>query len=153
MQAGYRDIEDRVFRVLTILGVIECMLEPPFPDVAIRAQPLIDRLVALKPRPTGVFCVSDDLMLAVFNGLHQRGIEPGRDIELIGCNNDAVRLEQMHPRPATIDLKLDQVGREAVEQLLWKMSHPENQDITGIFIAPELIQSERTFDFSSLSIA
>ncbi len=32
-------------------------------DVAIRAQPLIERLVAMKPRPRGVFCMSDDLML------------------------------------------------------------------------------------------
>ena len=90
-------------------------------DVALRARPLIDRVVAMNPRPTGVFCVSDDLMLAVFNGLRQRGVEPGRDIELIGCNNDRLFMEQMHPRPATINLKLDQVGRQAFELLLTKM--------------------------------
>jgi LacI family transcriptional regulator len=134
------------FRALAEQGLsaatLECLAKPPFPDVAVRAEPLIDQLLALTPRPTGVFCVSDDLMLAVFNGLRRRGIEPGRDIELIGCNNDGLRMEQMHPRPATIDLKLDQVGRLAVKKLLWKMSHPDDGEIPGILVSPELIPPE-----------
>jgi LacI family transcriptional regulator len=120
------------------VDLIEGELQDPKKDVALRAQPLVDRLVALNPRPTGVFCVSDDLMLAVFNGLRQRGIEPGRDIELIGCNNDRLLLEQMHPRPATIDLKLDQVGKQALELLLSKMSAPSETDPTRMLVAPSL---------------
>ncbi|MDF7807761.1 LacI family DNA-binding transcriptional regulator [Pontiellaceae bacterium B12219] len=111
-------------------------------DVVIRAQPLIERLVSMKPRPTGVFCMSDDLMLAVFNGLRQRGIEPGRDIELIGCNNDKMMMEQMHPRPATIDLKLDQVGRQALELLFSKMSSSSEQAPRGLVVAPSLLLPE-----------
>lgn len=111
-------------------------------DVALRARPLIDRVVAMNPRPTGVFCVSDDLMLAVFNGLHQRGVESGRDIELIGCNNDRLFMEQMHPRPATINLKLDQVGRQAFELLLTKMSNPLDSSTTGFVVTPSLMPAE-----------
>jgi DNA-binding LacI/PurR family transcriptional regulator len=48
----------------------------------------------------------------------------------------------MHPRPATIDLKLDQVGRQAVAKLLWKMSHPDECVIPGIRVSPELIPPE-----------
>jgi LacI family transcriptional regulator len=117
-------------------------LKDPKRDVVVRAQPLVDRLAALNPRPTGVFCVSDDLLLAVFNGLRQRGIEPGRDIELIGCNNDRLLMEQMHPRPATIDLKLNQVGKQAVELLLKKMSQPSDTNPTGILVEPSLFLPE-----------
>ncbi|MEI6892114.1 MAG: LacI family DNA-binding transcriptional regulator, partial [Pontiella sp.] len=120
-------------------SIIESTMIPPYPDMAIRSQPLIDQLLALDPKPTGVFCVSDDLMLAVDNGLRQRGIIPGRDIELIGCNNDSVRMEQMHPRPATIDLKLERVGRQAVKRLLFEISNPNENDLSRTYIKPELI--------------
>lgn len=123
-------------------ATLECALEPPYPNVSVRAELLIDQLLALEPRPTGVFCAADDLLLAVFNGLRRRGIEPGRDIELIGCNNDASQMQQMHPRPATVDLKLDQVGRQAVELLLSKMSNPSNSDATGLWITPSLLPAE-----------
>ncbi len=123
-------------------AVIESKAKPPYDDVGLRAQPLLNELLQLNPRPTGVFCVSDDLMLAVYNGLLQRGIQPGKDMELIGCNNDAVRMEQMHPRPATIDLKLSQVGRQAADRLIWEMSHPDERDLSKIYIQPELIAAE-----------
>ncbi|MDF7797948.1 LacI family DNA-binding transcriptional regulator [Pontiellaceae bacterium B1224] len=138
---------DEFLRVLKLYGksaeVIEGEFQDPPTGVAVRAQPLIERLAALNPRPTGVFCVSDDLMLAVFNGLRQRGIEPGRDIELIGCNNDQFLMEQMHPRPATIDLKLNRVGKQALELLLMKMSDSSDSKSTGTWVAPSFVPPEQ----------
>lgn len=123
-------------------AVIENDQIAPHVDIALRAKPLIDKLLSLSPVPTGVFCASDDLMLAVYNGLRERGIQPGSDIELMGCNNDPLRMEQMHPRPATIDLKLSQVGHEAVSRLLWEMAHPGKRDISRQLIQPVLVPAE-----------
>lgn len=110
------------------------------------AGALVDRLVELRPRPTGVFCVTADLMLAITNGLRLRGIEPQRDIELIGCNNDSAVMNQMHPRPATIDIKLDVVGEVAVEQLMWRMANPGEAHRGNLLIAPEVIPGELLAD-------
>lgn len=106
------------------------------------AGALVDRLVAIEPRPTGVFCVTDDLLLAIFNGLRLRGIEPQRDVGLIGCNNDPSVMNQMHPRPATIDIKLGVVGEVAVEQLLWRMGHSGEAGRGTMLIAPEIVPEE-----------
>lgn len=107
------------------------------------AEELVEKLSGANAgdRP-GVFCASDDLMMAVYNKLHQRNIEPGRDVELIGCNNDPVIMSQMHPRPATIDIKFDAVGERAVDQLFWRMSHRDDHNQMELFISPELVPAE-----------
>lgn len=92
---------------------------------------------------SGIFVGSDDLMLRVYNHLKQRGIEPGKDVDIIGCNNDPQYMDQMHPRPATVDIKLDMVGERAVEQLLWRMSHPTDVAQMQLLIKPEIIPAEQ----------
>ncbi|VGO15338.1 Ribose operon repressor [Pontiella desulfatans] len=90
-------------------------------------------------RTTGIFVSSDDLMVRVYNQLKQHGVEPGKDVDLIGCNNDKQYMDQMHPRPATVDIKLDLVGERAVEQLLWRMSHPGDIAQAQLLIKPEVL--------------
>lgn len=92
---------------------------------------------------TGLFVGSDDLMVRVFNHLRRAGLEPRVDVDLIGCNNDRQYMDQMHPRPATIDIKLDVVGERAVGQLLWRMSHPDDVAQARLLIKPEIVAAER----------
>ncbi len=105
------------------------------------AEELVGKLGGLEGT-SGVFCASDDLMLSVYNKLYQQGLAPGRDIELIGCNNDPIIMAQMHPRPATIDIKLDIVGERAIDQLLWRMSHRDDRDRVELTVKPELVPAE-----------
>jgi DNA-binding LacI/PurR family transcriptional regulator len=93
-------------------------------------------------QPTAAFVGSDDLMVRVFNRLRQHGFEPGKDVELIGCNNDKQYMDQMYPRPATIDIKLDMVGERAIEQLLWRMSHPADVAQAQLLIKPEIVPAQ-----------
>ncbi len=88
---------------------------------------------------TGIFVGSDDLMVRVFQHLKQQGVEPGTDVDLIGCNNDGQYMDLMCPRPATVDIKLDRVGEEAVEQLLWRMSNGADDAPAQRLIPPEII--------------
>lgn len=108
-------------------------------DVAHRA---VHELRSSGEQPTAIFAGSDDLMVRVYNRLRQHGFEPGKDVELIGCNNDKQFLDQMHPRPATIDIKLDLVGERAIEQLLWRMSHPADQARAQLLIKPVIVPAE-----------
>ncbi len=103
---------------------------------------MIPRLRSPGRSATGVFCPTDDTLVKLYYALRQRGIEPGAEYELIGCNNDPVYMNQMHPRSATIDIKLDTVGKRAVEQLLWRMTHPDDTSRVEVFIRPELVLPE-----------
>jgi len=103
---------------------------------------VMGELVASNDRPTAMFVPSDNHMLEVFNALKLNGIEPCREIDLLGCNNDVMFLSKMNPRPATIDIKLNLVGYRGVEQLLTRMKHPEESSRTQVFISPVLVRGE-----------
>ncbi|HCE45178.1 MAG TPA: hypothetical protein DET40_16690 [Lentisphaeria bacterium] len=87
----------------------------------------------------GIFVTSDDALLALSNCLKARGIEPERDIRTIGCNNDNNFLGQLKHRPATIDLKLEEVGRKTVEQLFSRMKNPGDESRMDIFVKPVMV--------------
>lgn len=117
--------------------------EPATPaDYPREVMRLAGRFAALSPRPSGVFVASDDALLAFFHALRTHGIEPGRDVDLIGCNNDEPYMTQMVPRPATIDLKLEELGQRAVEQLLWRMGHRHEESRAEVWIHPAVVPAE-----------
>lgn len=104
-------------------------------------QKTVQELAAMKKRPSALFVPSDNDMLGVYHALEQAGIRPMIDLDLVGCNNDEVFLEQMVPRPATIDIKLELVGVRAMDQLLARMRMPQEPSRTQVFISPVLIPS------------
>lgn len=90
-------------------------------------EALVDRLRQAEgrgpgPMPTGLFIPRDAITVRLYRALRSRGIKPGRDIEIISCDNIPA-LDGLDPRPATIDIRPDQLGRRAVEQLAWQISN------------------------------
>ena len=98
---------------------------------------LLDRFKAAQPRSTAVFCDSDMFVPAIYRGLQQRGIVPGRDVEIVRGNNDQIYLAGLPPPPVTADVRAVELGRLAVERLLWRISHPE-APIVALMISPRL---------------
>lgn len=129
--------EDAV-RVRTASGQALTAL-PDFATLQARMDRLVASLAALAPRPTGLFVGNDAMAAMCYLSLRARGIEPGQDVEVIGCNHDAALLLGLHPRPATIDLGSELLGRRGVEQLLRDMRRPGESRATRIVILPMLI--------------
>jgi LacI family transcriptional regulator len=98
-----------------------------------------EQLVAMPKRPTAIFVYADILVMGLYNIMPHYGIKPGIDIILVGTNNDRVYLEPLFPRPATVNIHADQVGRKAVERLLWRLDNPK-EPFKKIELQPELIQ-------------
>lgn len=90
--------------------------------------------------PTAIFLAADTLAPAVCAELQRRGLTAGEDVDLISCNNEQMLLNHVHPRPATIDIHAEQVGRKAVEQLLWRIDHPTEPRVT-IALEPTLVSA------------
>jgi DNA-binding LacI/PurR family transcriptional regulator len=106
-----------------------------------RLADLVDRLLAREKTISGLFVESDHWLGPVYALLYQRGIQPGRDIELIGCNRELPLLNALHPRPATIDIHAEEVGRRAVEQLMRRMADP-NIPPAHVAIPPAVVPGE-----------
>ena len=89
------------------------------------AERLVQRYLALSPRPTGLF-VADDMQVALIQpALQRHGVEvaPGK-VEVVSCNNEKPYLVGLNPKPTEIDIRASSIGLRGVEQLVWRLEHP-----------------------------
>ncbi|MBZ0172115.1 MAG: LacI family transcriptional regulator [Phycisphaerales bacterium] len=106
-----------------------------------QTEHVVRRLLAMNPRPTGIFVPRDRLTVKVYRAMRDLGVEPGRDIEVISCDNEPI-LEALDPRPTSIDVRPELIGRRAVEQLVWRMQHPDEPTRAIVTIEPMLVESD-----------
>lgn len=103
--------------------------------------PLVEQLVKHETRVTGLFVPNDLMTAIVYAELRNHGMKPGEEIELISCNNEQSVLIGLNPRPATIDVGAESIGMRAVEQLIWRMKHPNETRQSQLAVTPLLVES------------
>ncbi len=103
---------------------------------------LADQLLNVNPRPTSLFVPTDEQAIRLYPLLEERGLRLGEDVEVISCDNQDFWLRQLEPRPVSIDLNFEMIGQRAVEQLLLRISHPEQPSGTRILIPARLDEPE-----------
>jgi LacI family transcriptional regulator len=88
-------------------------------------EQLVSSYMDLSPRPTGIF-VADDMQVAMIQpALQRRGVELGAGkTEVISCNNEKPYLMGLDPRPAVVDIRVESIGKRAIDQLIWRLDHP-----------------------------
>ena len=103
-------------------------------------ETLVRQYLSLSPRPTGIF-VADDMQVAMIQPtLQKHGVElgPGH-VELISCNNEEPYLVGLAPKPAVIDIRVESIGARGVDQLLWRLEHPDIHERIITAIEPFVI--------------
>jgi DNA-binding LacI/PurR family transcriptional regulator len=100
---------------------------------------LADAFAQLGPRPTGLFVPNDRQLPLLYMALAAHGITPGKNLDVISCDNDEEVLAQLNPRPATIELNWGLVGERAVEQLIWRRQHRDVRSRITTTIDPFLV--------------
>ena len=68
--------------------------------------------------PFGLFVSRDEETVQVYRMLGEHGIVPGRDLTIVSCDNEQVRLAGLSPRPLSIDLNVAEIAHHAVCRLL-----------------------------------
>lgn len=89
-----------------------------------------------------VFAFSDILVSAIYPLMLMKGLTPGKEMELVSCNNETAYLINMNPKPVEIDIHAEKIGSKAVEQLLWRIKNPAEPRVKSI-MEPSLIVPER----------
>ncbi|MFG1239032.1 LacI family DNA-binding transcriptional regulator [Xanthobacter autotrophicus DSM 597] len=94
-------------------------------------------LLAKGDIPSAIVCYNDVVAFGVMLALDERGLVPGRDVAVVGC--DDVDEAGLH-RPALTTFTTDPrvVGREAARLLLRRIAHPERPR-EEIIIPPRLV--------------
>lgn len=147
---GFNSRRDAFVEACGDFGVSAVVIEPEGGAVASAPGQSLDKLVfelverlrGLTPRPEAVFVPRDRVTVKVYKAMRQLGVEPGRDVEVISCDNEPM-LEALDPRPATIDVNPGEIGRRAVRQLLYVMNREPEHTRSVISVEPRLIPGER----------
>lgn len=100
---------------------------------------LVGRLLKSRNRPTAVFCPADCITALVYRACARRGIQIGKELSLVSCNNELPLLSGLYPEVTTIDINAEQIGRQAVEQLIWRLAHPDSPLVT-VSVQPRLVE-------------
>ncbi len=108
-----------------------------------RVSCLVKALLELNPRPTGLFVPQDKMTAVVYREMAARGVKAGNDITIISADNEAPYLAGLYPRPATIDIGIDEQGKKAIDLLLWRMGNSDSTDSAlHVTLTPRLIEHE-----------
>ena len=89
-------------------------------DMSIDAMPAAIRLMDRNPDAEAIFCVNDQVAVPLYRVLKERGLKPGRDIQVFGFDNTKFS-GTMLPPLASIGADGITLGEKAVELLLRMM--------------------------------
>jgi len=102
---------------------------------------VVERNEDLFRNADGVFFPSDRLAAYAYPALHRAGVFGGDGKKVVlSCGGEQNYLSGLDPRPVSIDIGADLLGRQAVEQILWRIRYPEEKRQFSVVIHPELIE-------------
>ena len=117
----------------------------PFPSPVVdrieMVKGVVDKLLSERTPPTAIFTAIDSIGATVARALAARGLQAGRDISLMSCNNEQPLLMGIHPSLTTIDIHAEEIGRRAIDQLAWRLTH-DRDPVCEISIEPHLVEGE-----------
>ena len=103
---------------------------------SVRVQ--VDKVLAMDVLPDAIFCPADAMMVNVCTILYRKGIQPGKDIQVVACNNSGQIISSAPDVFASIDVRSDDIGRLAAEQLLKRIVNPKLPQMTQL-LEPRLV--------------
>ncbi|TCL74098.1 LacI family transcriptional regulator [Hydrogenispora ethanolica] len=105
----------------------------------------VERLLAKQPAPTAIFCASDPMAWGVLRALRERGLVPGKDIDVLG-GDDLPLTQSLEPGLSAIHSKLYELGSLGAGILLecLRMEDEAAREIPGRYLQSELVVRQST---------
>ncbi|MDO8732336.1 MAG: LacI family DNA-binding transcriptional regulator [Actinomycetota bacterium] len=127
-------------------GFVDAMAEAKLPiDSSVEAlgyftstggEQAMTTILAQRERPTAVFCMSDEMAFGAMRALRSHGLQPGRDISLIGVDgHDMSELLEL----TTVEQPVHDMGRIAAEALLVELNSEFPRRADSIVLPTRLV--------------
>ena len=99
---------------------------------------LIQELLAIEPRPTAVFAVSDDMAVGAMNGIRDQGLSVPEDISIIGFDGSQLT-ELVRPRLTSMEQPIQEMGKVTVEVLIEMIMNQNTSPRPDVILKHQLV--------------
>ncbi len=101
------------------------------------------KLLALRPRPDGIFCFNDSVAIGAMKAIHDTGLSIPDDVAVVGSGN--LRHSDFLPVPlSTIDQHSLEIGERAGDVVLRMIRAKRNPPARTVLIKPDFIARAST---------
>ncbi|MBT3480223.1 MAG: LacI family DNA-binding transcriptional regulator [Opitutales bacterium] len=114
-------------------------------------EPLLDQWSAMsnEERPTAIMVGADSIAVQLYAAMQKRGLQVGKDVSVLSFNHEKPLMLALHPSLTTIDIQAEAIGKRSVDQLRWRIEHPEDSLSCRLLIAPRLVEGESVADLNA----
>jgi LacI family transcriptional regulator len=106
-------------------------------DGETRGKRAMDEILALKPRPDGIFCFNDTVAVGAMVSAIEAGLRIPKDMAILGCGNFHYSSKLRVPL-SSVDQKSKEIGERAAKMISVLLEKPSARPRT-IVLEPELI--------------
>lgn len=100
-----------------------------------KVERTLDEVMQLPQPPTAILCGSDAVALIYLRRLRAMGFRVPQDVSVVGFG-DLARVELADPALTTVHVPYEEMGSEAVQQLLFMLSRPEEMTAYKDIVLP-----------------
>ncbi|MGA7339221.1 MAG: LacI family DNA-binding transcriptional regulator [Terracidiphilus sp.] len=109
-------------------------------DGETRGKRAMEELLALKPRPDGIFCFNDTLAVGAMVRAIEAGLRIPKQVAIVGCGNFHYS-SKLHVPLSSVDQKSKQIGERTAKMIATLLEKRSTRPRT-VILEPELIVRE-----------
>ena len=87
---------------------------------------LTQQLLSLQDPPTAIFAYNDRMAFGAYEAIQEVGLEVGKDISVIGFDNQPYMADALRPGLTTVQLPHYEMGAWAAQSMLYKLKNSES---------------------------
>ena len=136
---GYRDALSKHGLPAPEKYIVACG-EASDSDGETRGKKAMEEVLALKPRPDGVFCFNDTVAVGAMVRAIEAGLRIPKDIAIVGCGNFHYS-SKLHVPLSSVDQRSKEIGERAAKMIVTLLEKPSARPRT-VILEPALIIRE-----------
>ncbi len=109
-------------------------------DGETRGKKAMEEVLALKPRPDGVFCFNDTVAVGAMVRAIEAGLRIPKDVAIVGCGNFHYS-SKLHVPLSSVDQRSKEIGERTAKMIATLLEKPSVRPRT-VILEPELIVRE-----------
>jgi LacI family transcriptional regulator len=137
---GYRNALERHGIAFAGNYVVACG-EASDSDGETRGRRAMEEILALKPRPDGLFCFNDTVAMGAMERAFEAGLRIPKNMAIVGCGNFHYSSKLQVPL-TSVDQKSREIGERAAKMIMALLDKPVSARPRSIILEPELIARE-----------